>query len=535
MTETEIGGFDTLGLNENVLRAVHEVGYEQPTQVQRETIPLLLAGRDVIGQSQTGTGKTAAFALPMIEKVSAQSREVQGLVLVPTRELAVQVASTIHKLGKYLGISDLPIYGGQPIDRQLRALRQGVQIVVGTPGRIMDHMRRGSLDLSHVKMIILDEADQMLDMGFIEDIEVILDDLPENVQIGLFSATIPPRIRQLADRYLKNPAIISVERQQVTVPEVRQFYAEVTRQAKVEALTRILDMEAPESAMIFVRTKSQTDDLGETLIGRGYLAEVIHGDLSQAQRERALAGFRSGKAEILVATDVASRGLDIPNVGLVLNYDIPLDPEAYVHRIGRTARAGKEGTAITFVTPRERGLLRTIERLINMRIARMQIPTAADVAERRSQLFRSSLRDAIAGDHLEPYMLMVEELGEEFDLSAIAAGAIKLAYEEELVETVPPEAPVGEQGMERLFVRAGRNQGVTAGDLVGAIANEANISGRDIGAIEVQNNFSFVDVPRSDAHRVIDALLRSGVRGKRVKVNIAEPANAGRMRPRTPA
>ncbi|HZU12609.1 MAG TPA: DEAD/DEAH box helicase [Chloroflexota bacterium] len=528
-------GFDTLGLNENVLRAVHDVGYEQPTQVQSETIPLLLEGRDVIAQSQTGTGKTAAFALPMIERMNRNSNEVQGLILVPTRELAMQVAGTIHKLGKHLGISDLPIYGGQPIDRQLRALRHGVQIVVGTPGRIMDHMRRGSLDLSHVKMVILDEADQMLDMGFIEDIEVILDDLPENVQIGLFSATMPPRIRQLAARYLTDPATISVARQQVTVPEVRQFYVEVTRQGKLEALTRILDMEVPESAMIFVRTKRETDELGETLIGRGYLAEVIHGDLSQAQRERAIAGFRVGKADILVATDVAARGLDIPDVSHVINYDIPLDPEAYVHRIGRTARAGKEGTAITFVTPRERGLLRTIERLINMRIQRMQVPTAADVAERRAQLFRNSLRDAIVGDQLEPYLLMVDELGQEFDLAAIAAGAIKLAYEEDLVETVTEEVPVGEQGMQRLFIRAGRNQGVTARDLVGAIANEADIPGRDIGAIEIQNNFSFVDVPKSDAHRVIDALLRSGVRGKRVKVNVAEPVQPGTVRPRTPA
>ena len=521
-------GFAELGVDGDVLRALDEVGYEQPTPVQRQAIPALLEGRDLMAQSQTGTGKTAAFAIPLIEEIDPQLRQVQGLVLAPTRELTVQVAETFHKLGKYRRVTDLPIYGGQPIDRQLRALQRGVQVVVGTPGRLMDHIRRGTLDLSGVRMVVLDEADQMLDMGFIEDIEFILDQIPEERQIALFSATLPPRIRALSKKYLHNPVALSISKEKITVPEVTQHYVETTRQGKLDALTRILDMERPESAMVFVRTKRETDELGESLIGRGYPAEVIHGDLGQAQRERAIAGFRDGRADMLVATDVAARGLDIPNVSHVINYDIPDDPEAYVHRIGRTARAGRAGTALTFVTPRERGLLKTIERLIGVKLKRMRIPSVADIAERRAQTFRDALRDTIAEGHLEPYLMIVEQLGDDFDLAEVAAGAIKLALDEQLGATTPEDGKASEDGMERLFVRAGRRDGVSARDLVGAIANEAGIPGRDIGAIDIYNNFSFVDVPRGYTQRVVDALSRSGVRGRRVAVDIAEPTETRR-------
>jgi ATP-dependent RNA helicase DeaD len=522
-------GFENLGIDPQLLRALDEVGYERPTPVQRQTIPLMLQGRDVIAQSQTGTGKTAAFALPLIQQIDAARNQVQALVVAPTRELSVQVAETIHKLGKHRNVSDLPIYGGQPIDRQLRALSRGVQIVVGTPGRLMDHIRRGTLDLSRVRMVVLDEADQMLDMGFIEDIEFILDQVPESRQIALFSATLPPRIRQLAKRYLTDPVAISTSREKVTVPQVSQYYVETTRQTKLEALTRILDMERPESAIVFVRTKRETDELGESLVGRGYGAQVIHGDLGQAQRERAIAAFRDGRADVLVATDVAARGLDIPDVSHVINFDIPTDPEVYVHRIGRTARAGRSGSAITFVTPRERNLLKTIERLIGTRLQRMRIPSPADIAERRARAFRESLASVIENDNLEPYLLMVEELGAEHDLALVAAGALKMALDEE--QAVPPTPEDGrpsEDGMERLFVRAGRRDNVAARDLVGAIANEAGISGREIGTIDIYDNFSFVEVPKGQARRVIDAINRAGVRGRRVTADIAVPQTGGR-------
>lgn len=521
-------GFASFGLDPAVLRAVEEVGYEQPTPIQRQAIPALLAGRDLLAQSQTGTGKTAAFALPMIHRIDPDNRQVQALVLAPTRELAVQVAETIHKLGKHRGLSDLPIYGGQPIERQLRALRRGVHIVIGTPGRIMDHIRRGTLDLSSVNLLILDEADLMLDMGFIEDIEFILDRLPDEREIALFSATLPPAIRQLAKKYLHNPETLTISRERVTVPEVTQSYVETTRQSKLEDLSRILDLEQPESAMVFVRTKREADELGESLVGRGYGVAVIHGDLNQAQRERALGAFRDGRADLLVATDVASRGLDIPDVSHVINYDIPLDPEAYVHRIGRTARAGRTGDAITFVTPRERGLLRTIERLTGVKLKRKSVPSAADIAQRRTETFRNRLRDTVAAGQLEPYLAMVDALGADLDLAEIAAGALKLAMDEQPGEPLPSDSTPSEDGMERLFVRVGRRDRVSAGDLVGAIANEANISGRDIGSIDIYENFSFVEVPKQYAQRVLSALNQATIRGRRVRVDIAEPVAAGR-------
>jgi len=523
-TTTLPQGFEELGVGQDILRALQDIGYESPTPIQRQAIPVLMEGRDLMAQSQTGTGKTAAFAIPMIEKVDPNEPVVQGLVLAPTRELSVQVAETIHKLGRFRGVTDMPIYGGQPYDRQLRALKRGVQIVVGTPGRLMDHIRRGTLDLSHVRLVVLDEADQMLDMGFIDDIEFILDQIPGQRQIALFSATIPPRIRSLSKRYLSDPEVLTIAKERVTVPEVSQYYVETSRQGKLEALSRILDMEQPESAVVFVRTKRETDELGESLVGRGYLAEVIHGDLTQSLRQRAITGFRDGRADILVATDVAARGLDIPNVSHVINYDIPEDPEAYVHRIGRTARAGKSGSAITFVTPRERGLLKTIERLINIRLTPMRIPSAADIAERRTQMLCQTIADTIEAGHLERYITLVDSLGEQYDLSEIAAAALKMAIDEEPPGEPEPVGP-SEDGMERLFIRIGRRQGVSARDLVGAIANEANIPGRSIGAIDIYDNFSFVEVPASEAGNVMSVLQRSGVRGKQVSVKIAMPNN----------
>src|ERR1035437_1264983 len=355
-----VNGFETLGFSADLLKAIVSVGYEEPTPIQMRTIPAMLRGEDVVAQAQTGTGKTAAFALPILQKLDASSSSVQALILLPTRELAIQVAQAVHLLGKHQGASVLPVYGGQPIQRQLRGLELGAQVVVGTPGRVMDHIRRESLNLSDVRVLILDEADEMLNMGFLEDIEFILEQLPSERQTALFSATIPLRIRDLARRYMNHAVNIAVEREAVTVALINQTYYEVPSRAKLDALCRILDVETPNSAIVFCARKSDVDELVESLQGRGYRAEAIHGDLNQVQRDRVMRAFRDGKTELLVATDVAARGLDIPQVSHVVNFHIPWDPGSYVHRIGRTGRAGREGTAITLISPREYRQLKLI-------------------------------------------------------------------------------------------------------------------------------------------------------------------------------
>src|SRR5918911_1042732 len=427
--------FQDLGLSEPVLKAIGELGYEEPTPIQARTILRVLAGADVIAQAQTGTGKTAAFALPIIQRLDRSVRQPQALVLTPTRELAVQVAEAFQSYGKYEPVAILPVYGGQPIERQLRALERGVHVVVGPPGRVLDHIRRGTLKLATVRSVVLDEADEMLDMGFIEDIEAILQETPPERQTMLFSATIPAPIANLAKRYLKNPERISVEAEQLTVPQIRQVYYEVGGRDKFEVLARVIDFEMPSSAIIFCRTKSEVDSLGERLIARAFPAETLHGDLSQIQRDRVMSRFRTGQVELLVATDVAARGLDIEHVSHVINYDIPLDPEIYVHRVGRTGRAGRTGCAITLVTPRERRLLRTIERVTGAPIQRMRLPTISDVVARRRESFKETLRETITGGGLETYQIMAEELGEEYSPTDLAAAAFKLLLGESPEET----------------------------------------------------------------------------------------------------
>ena len=367
--------FEDLGLGGALLRSIRDVGYEEPTPIQVKVLPVLLEGQDVIAQAQTGSGKTAAFGLPIIETIDSRQKNVQALILCPTRELAIQVSEALHKYGRHKEVETLPIYGGQPYERQFRGLQRGVQIVVGTPGRVMDHMRRGTLNLDHIRFFVLDEADEMLDMGFIEDIEWILEQAPAERQTALFSATMPPRIADLASRYMRDAVRISVTGKQMTVPLTEQTFFEVPRARKVDALTRILDAETPTSAMIFCRTKIGVDELGESLLARGYTVETLHGDLSQAQRDRVMRRFRSGQADILIATDVAARGLDIPEVSHVINFDAPESAEAYVHRIGRTGRAGRAGSAITLVTPREVRWLRQIERITKARIEGRRLPT----------------------------------------------------------------------------------------------------------------------------------------------------------------
>jgi len=522
--------FGTFGLNEMLLKAVEELGFEEPTPIQCRTIPELLQGHDVIAQAQTGTGKTAAFALPLLQKLSIDHRTVQALVLTPTRELAVQVAGSIHALGRHAGVQVVPIYGGQPIERQLRALRAGVHVVIGTPGRVQDHLRRGSLDLAGVQFFVLDEADEMLDMGFDEEIEAIAELLPQTRQTALFSATIPAQIAALARKSLHDPVTIAVSADHLTVPQVQQTYYAVAPRAKLDALTRILDMETPGSAIIFCRTKRGVDDIGDALISRGYPAETIHGDLSQAMRDRVMHRFREGQAELLVATDVAARGLDIQHVSHVINFDIPDDPEQYVHRIGRTARAGRDGDAITLVAPREMRLLHEIERLIRRRIQAAPVPTAGDIAARRLELIKEAISGGIRSGGLEPYLAAVEDLASERDLAQVAAAALRLALERDgtgsrvTVSTMEDEAALGvESGMRRLFIDLGRKHGVRPSDIVGAITNEAGIVGREIGAIDIYDSFTFVEVAQAVVQRVIEALEGATLHGRGFRVDIAKP------------
>ena len=420
--------FRELGLKPEILKAIDALGFEQTTPIQALTIPLLMSGVDVIAQAQTGTGKTAAFAIPIMERVDPARRTVQALVLTPTRELALQVAEASYAVGRYRGVNVLPIYGGQDIQHQLRGLRAGAQLVVGTPGRVLDHIRRGTLELESVQIVVLDEADEMLDMGFSEDIASILEKTPKERQTALFSATVPARIQSLARRYMRDAQLAAISHEARTVPQTRQVYYETSQNAKPDALTRILDFQDPHSAVVFCRTRREASDVASTLRGRGYDADAIHGDMSQSQRERVLRAFRDGRVSLLVATDVAARGLDIPDVTHVINYDIPDDSDAYVHRIGRTGRMGRKGEAITLVTPREMRLLRVIEREIRKKLSPLRLPTLEDIAARRREEFLTSLRETLRSEVGQPYALLVEELSDEFDPMEIAAGALHLAF-----------------------------------------------------------------------------------------------------------
>jgi len=542
--------FEALGLSEPLIRTLQALGYEEPTPIQVQAVPILLEGRDVLGSAATGTGKTAAFALPMVQRVETEGRAVRALVLAPTRELAVQVSEAVHRYGRYRGISVLPVYGGQPIERQISGLRRGVNVVVGTPGRLLDHIRRGTLKLDTVRYVVLDEADEMLDMGFIEDIEAILEKTPDDRQTALFSATFPPRIAELARRHLRDPVRVMVRPAELETPLVRQVAYTVPRQHKVEALGRILDAEAPSSAIIFCRTRNEVDELTESLAIRGYRPEALHGGLSQPQRDRVMGRFREGVADLLIATDVAARGLDVEQVSHVVNYDIPQTPDAYVHRIGRTGRAGREGTAITLVQPREHRLLKGIERQIRQRIEPARIPTVADLRARRMDLVRASLREMLIAGEYEGFRGAVESLAEEFDVMDIAAAAVRMAADaqrgadEGEARDIPHFEPRDEGGgargargesgrrdrddssrgsrtrrgaqgpMVRLYLSIGRRRGLRPADLVGAMSNEAKIPGGSIGAIEISDQFSLVEVPESLADHVIRAMSDSRIKGR---------------------
>ena len=521
--------FEGLGVSAPILQALSEVGYEAPTPIQERTIPPMLAGRDLIGQAQTGTGKTAAFAIPILEKLDPALPEVQALVLAPTRELAIQVAEAVHTYSRHLGrVGVLPVYGGQPIQLQLKRLDRGVHVVVGTPGRVMDHLRRGSLRLDAVRIVVLDEADEMLRMGFIEDVEWILSQIPGERQTALFSATLPREIRRIAERHLRNPVAIEIERKTMTVPAIEQRYLNVSPQQKLDALARILETEPTDAVLIFTRMKTGAAELAERLQGRGYAAEAMHGDMNQAQRESVIRRLKAGQVEIVVATDVAARGLDVERISHVVNYDIPNDVEAYVHRIGRTGRAGRSGVAVLFVSPRERRMMMEIERYTGARIMPMKMPSQADVAARRIALFKDSIRQSVQEGDLDLYLSLVEELVEEgLDLAEIAAGAARLARGDKPleveVEPEPAAVPRTEEGMVRLFLDAGSRAGVRPGDIVGAIANEAGVPGKAIGSIDIYDRFTFVELPAQYRDQVLERMARATIRGRPVDIRIATP------------
>ncbi len=549
------GGFSTLGLDSRMVEELKGLGYEEPTPIQREAIPPILDGKDLVGQAATGTGKTAAFALPMIQRLGAlgtSRARPSSLILVPTRELAMQVAEAVHRYGRPLGIKVLPIYGGQAYGPQLRGLERGIDVVVATPGRALDHIRRGTLALEGLAIVVLDEADEMLDMGFAEDIESILAETPSGRQTLLFSATLPPRIAAIARKHLKDPVKIKIGAEKVAAgatPRVKQVAYIVPKEHKLAALGRVLDIEGPTSAIVFCRRRTEVDELVETLSGRGYGAEGLHGGMTQEQRSRVMKRFRAGGIDLLIATDVAARGLDIEHLSHVINYDVPCEPESYVHRIGRVGRAGREGVAITLAEPREHRQLQGIERSTRQKIEVARLPTVADLRARRLELTRAALREAVLAGDLDHFRVVVESLSDEFDVMQVALAAVKLAHRAEgpgddEPEEIPEFAPRSDRGprdarpgasrndrprdrvprtggrasMTRLFIGAGREVGVRPQDLVGAITGEAGIDGREIGAIEIADRFSLVDVADEVAEAVIVALRAAKIKGRKVKV-----------------
>ena len=549
-------GFASLGLAPEIVASVTTLGYEEPTPVQRETIPMMLSGRDLLAQAATGTGKTAAFALPMLQRIADADvgRRTAGLVLVPTRELAMQVAEAIHKYARGGRLTVVPLFGGASMQQQIRSLERGASIVVATPGRALDHIRRKTLALDKLQLLILDEADEMLDMGFAEDLDAILEATPGDRQTALFSATMPARILSIAQRHLKNAARITVAGEKLAagkLPRVRQVAYIVARAHKPAALGRVLEIENPTSALVFCRTRLEVDTLVEMLNAHGHGAEALHGGMEQRLRDRVMSRFRDGTSDLLVATDVAARGLDIQRLSHVINYDVPADSDSYVHRIGRTGRAGREGTAITLVEPREHRLLRSMEAVTKQKVEVATLPTVADLRAKRLEITRASLRERLLEGGLDHARVVVETLALEFDIVDIAAAAVQMAHtalggdgDDKEIPTVSAQAPRerpgagssaprplkpargrvaghdagGSEEVTRLFVGAGRRAGIRPGDLVGAITGEAGIDSRDIGAIEISDAFSLVEVPESRAADIIAALKATKLRGAKVTV-----------------
>jgi ATP-dependent RNA helicase DeaD len=571
MSDTPIPSFSDLNLPAPVVKALKDVGYEAPSPIQAATIPLLMEGRDVLGQAQTGTGKTAAFALPVLARIDTKQTTPQALVLAPTRELAIQVAEAFQSYAAHMkNFHVLPIYGGQSYGPQLQALRRGVQVIVGTPGRVIDHIEKGSLDLSQLKTLVLDEADEMLRMGFIDDVEQILQQIPEERQIALFSATMPPAIKRIAKTYLRDPAEVTVAAKTGTADNITQRYWLVAGMQKLDALTRILEAEPFDGMIIFARTKLGTEELATKLQARGFAATAINGDMAQVQRERTIEQLKNGKIDILVATDVAARGLDVERISHVINYDVPSDPESYTHRIGRTGRAGRSGDAILFITPRERGLLKAIERATRQPVAPLTLPTVKAVNDVRIAKFKEQIAQTLAAGGLEQFRSLIEEFEQEANVPAvdIAAALAKLGrgdvplllekpdrepkasnWEErparaDFAERAPraPREDAGswddrparapreagfkkervmrtpEEGMATYRIEVGHANGVKPGNIVGAIANEANIDSKLIGRIEIYDDFSTLDLPADMPPDLIDHLKTVWVAGQQLNI-----------------
>jgi ATP-dependent RNA helicase DeaD len=523
--------FDELNLSPEVQRAISEMGYEEASPIQSAAIPVMLAGKDVIGQAQTGTGKTAAFSIPAIEGVNGDSRDVQVIVLCPTRELAVQVSGEIQKLGKYKkGLAVVPIYGGSSYDRQFRALERGVQIVIGTPGRVMDHIERGTLKLDKATKIILDEADEMLDMGFREDIEFVLSKMPENRQTVFFSATMSKPIMEMTKKYQRDPQVVKVNHKEMTVSNIEQSYFEVRGPQKKDVLTRIMDMYNLKSTIIFANTKRMVDEIVADLQAKGYFADGLHGDMSQAQRQNTLDKFRKSTLEILVATDVAARGIDVDNVEAVFNYDLPADEEYYVHRIGRTGRAGKNGRAFTFVSGRDIYKLRDIMRFTKADIKLEQVPSFADVSEVKTTLFLNQIKEVVEKGNLDKYIGRVQRLldqSEDITSLDIAAALLKMTMKEdkrnEQSLDASREKGASRPGYTRLFISMGKKDRLHPRDVVDLIGESTNLPGNKVGDIALYDKFSFVEVPNEFAEEVVSQLGRSSIQGQPVTFSIATP------------
>lgn len=556
---TFVNSFAELGLGAHVLEAIAKVGYETPSPIQAATIPVLLAGRDMLGQAQTGTGKTAAFALPMLSRIEVRQGPPQGIVLVPTRELAIQVAEAFQRYAsKIKGFHVLPIYGGQSYGPQLAALKRGAQVVVGTPGRVMDHLKRGTLDLGAVTCLVLDEADEMLQMGFVADIQWILEQTPPARQVALFSATLPGPIRRIAQQHLHDPVEVSIKSKTSTATNIRQRYWVVSGVHKLDALTRILEAEPFDGMLIFTRTKVATVELAERLEARGFAATALNGDMQQKERERTVARFKNGQLDILVATDVAARGLDVERISHVVNYDVPYDTESYVHRIGRTGRAGRSGEAILFITPRERNMLRAIERATRSPLEPMELPTHADVNEQRVARFRLRIMESIAAGHAEQFISLIEELEREQDVPAVqiaAALASLLQGGSPLLLKEGAENPatredrshedrergaalspkrLAEKDTEIFRIEVGYAHGVKPGNIVGAIANVAGLEGWQIGHVDIREDHSFVGLPKGMPGAVMKELAKTRVASQvlRISATTEIPPKVPRKTPR---
>ena len=519
--------FEEMCLDTRIMRAIAEMGFEQPSPIQAQSIPIAVEGKDMIGQARTGTGKTASFGIPMLQRINPKDKNLQAIVLCPTRELAIQSANEIRKLAKFLhGIKVLPIYGGQEISKQIRSLKGGVQIVIGTPGRVMDHLRRHTLKPQTVDIVVLDEADEMLNMGFREDIETILGQLPEERQTMLFSATMPKPILEIAKRYLHEPEIVKVIQKELTVPKIEQYYYEVNPRKKNDVLSRLLDMYDPSLSLVFCNTKRKVDELVADLKGRGYFAEGLHGDMKQSQRDRVMNGFRNGRTDILVATDVAARGIDVDDVEAGFNYDVPQDDEYYVHRIGRTGRAGREGRAFTLVVGKEIYKLKDIQRYCKTKIRRQPIPSVNDVAAIKVEKLLEQAGELIATDGLGRMMDLLEEYldGSDYSATEMAAALLAMQLGETSTQTLPKEEfgdTGAEPGMVRMFMNIGKKDRVRIGDILGAVAGESGMEGALVGTIDMYDNFSFVEVPQEYAAAVLEAMNHSKIKGRRVNM---EPA-----------